>query len=82
MQVRKYTNEFGRFFGEASVLLERNQDTTEHVDLPRMIYLEDEDCFIPAFFKGAPQICYHCRRAGHIRKEYQELAKIQAFYNQ
>jgi hypothetical protein len=79
MQVRKYTNEFGRFFGEASVLLERSQDSKEYAELPRMIYLEDEDCFIPAFFQGAPQICYHCRRAGHIRKECQELAKLQCY---
>ncbi|KAH8547673.1 hypothetical protein BGW37DRAFT_470767 [Umbelopsis sp. PMI_123] len=79
MQVRKYTNEFGRFFGETSVLLERSQDSKEYAELPRMIYLEDEDCFIPAFFQGAPQICYHCRRAGHIRKECQELAKLQCY---
>jgi Zinc knuckle len=70
---------FGRYFGEATMLLERNQDYNEYAELPRMIYLEDEDCFIPAFFQGAPQICFHCRRAGHIRKECQELAKIQCY---
>ena len=79
MQVRKYTNEYGRFFGEASVLLERQQDPKEYAELPRMIYMEDEDCFIPAFFQGAPQICFHCRRAGHIRKDCSELAKIQCY---
>ncbi|KAH8555042.1 hypothetical protein BGW37DRAFT_464774 [Umbelopsis sp. PMI_123] len=79
MQVRKYTSQFGRFFGEASVLLERSQDSKEYAELPRMIYLEDEDCFIPAFFQGVPQICYHCRRAGHIRKECKELAKLQCY---
>ncbi|KAH8553096.1 hypothetical protein BGW37DRAFT_550443 [Umbelopsis sp. PMI_123] len=57
----------------------RSQDSNEYAELPRMIYLEDEDCFIPAFFQGAPQICYHCRRAGHIRKECQELAKLQCY---
>ncbi|KAG2172121.1 hypothetical protein INT44_004743 [Umbelopsis vinacea] len=79
MQVRKYTNEFGRFFGEASVLLERNQDSNESAELPRRIFMEDEDCFIPAFFQGAPQVCFHSRRAGHIRKDCQELARIQCY---
>lgn len=41
--------------------------------------MEDEDCYVPAFFQGAPQICFHCRRAGHIRQECQELAKIQCY---
>jgi hypothetical protein len=78
LQIRNYTNSFGRFFGEASVILNRDEEI--HNDYPilsRMIYLESQDMYIPATYQGAPKICFHCRLAGHVRKDFPEVAVIQ-----
>src|ERR1700731_3730054 len=44
-----------------------------------MIYLEQEDIYIPATYQGAPKICFHCRIAGHERKDCPELASLQCY---
>lgn len=80
LQIRKYTNSFGRFFGEASVILNRDEEThKDYAILSRMIYLESQDLEIPATYQGAPKICFHCRLAGHVRKDCRELAAIQCY---
>jgi len=81
-QIRKYTDHNGRFFGEASVIIERadEHDMSECLpELARMIYLEKEDVYIPATYQGAPKICFHCRKAGHERKACPDLASIQCY---
>lgn len=49
LQIGKYTNFFGRFFGEASVILNRKEDTQhKYAELSRMIFLENQDqIFLP-----------------------------------
>lgn len=51
----------------------------DYLELSRMIYLENQDVCIPATYEGAPKICYHCRVAGHERKDCPDLAYIQCF---
>ena len=81
LQIRKYTNSFGKFCGEASVILDRGDDLEDEMypELSRMIFLEEEDIYISASYQGAPRICFHCRIAGHERQECPELASVQCF---
>jgi hypothetical protein len=67
--------------GETSIILDRADGNTvhEYLDLSRMIYLEDNDTYIPATYQGAPKVCFHCRIAGHERKYCPELASIQCY---
>jgi Zinc knuckle len=44
-----------------------------------MVYLDKEDIYIPATYKGAPKVCYQCRVAGHMRQECPELANVQCY---
>ncbi|CAO3669182.1 unnamed protein product [Umbelopsis vinacea] len=81
LQIRKYTNTFGKFCDEVSVILDRGDDMEEdtYPELSRMIFLEDEDIYIPASYQGAPKICFHCRAAGHERQDCPELASVKCF---
>ncbi|GAB5592881.1 hypothetical protein Unana1_07781 [Umbelopsis nana] len=57
LQVRKYTESLGRFLGEASIILDRDDGNTvhEYLDLSRMVYLEDDDTYVPATYQDAPK---------------------------
>ena len=49
LHIRKYTNSYGRVFGEASVILDRGEESQkDYAELSRMIYLEKQDVYIPA----------------------------------
>jgi hypothetical protein len=81
LQIRKYTDVNGRFFGEASVILDRGEEKEgkDLAELARMIYLEPEDVYMSATYQGAPKVCFHCRLAGHERQECPELASLQCY---
>ncbi|CAO3621822.1 unnamed protein product [Cunninghamella echinulata] len=59
----------GYFEGEVSVLLNRSSKTGKYEPLQRMLFLSAWDRYLPAYFKGAPKVCNHCRKTGHIKKE-------------
>jgi hypothetical protein len=80
LQIRKYVNVHDRFYGEASVILDRGEeDTSKYEDLTRFVFLEESNVCVPATFQGAPKVCYHCRSVGHERRDCPELASLQCF---
>ncbi|KAI9304950.1 hypothetical protein BJ944DRAFT_240098 [Cunninghamella echinulata] len=44
-----------------------------------MLFLSAWDRYLPAYFKGAPKVCNHCRKTGHIKKECPALADIKCY---
>lgn len=44
-----------------------------------MINIERLDKYIPATYKGVPKVCFHCRLAGHKKKDRLELQNIQCY---
>lgn len=38
------------------------------------------ELYIPASFKEAPPVCYHCRQAGHVNATCPSLANTQCFH--
>jgi hypothetical protein len=70
-QVHIYTDSNGCFLGEASGTSTGqlvDEDMSEGLpELSRMIFFESEGLYILAY-QGASKICFHCRKAGHERK--------------
>jgi hypothetical protein len=80
VQLKRYTKD-GFFEGEAVAILDcSNTDGKEYQRLDRMLYLMEWDLYIPASFKGAPPVCYHCRQAGHVKATCPSLANTQCFH--
>lgn len=70
MQIRKYVNIHGGSYGEASIILDRGEESTSiYEELTRFIYLEGNNVCVPATFQDAPKICYHYRSVGQERRE-------------
>ncbi|CAO3647619.1 unnamed protein product [Cunninghamella echinulata] len=67
------------FEGEISVLLNRSSKTGSYELLQRMLFLSAWDRYLPAYFKGAPKVCNHCRKTGHIKKECPALADLKCY---
>ena len=77
--IRKYKSR-GFYEGQVSVLLDLTTvQGTEYQPLSKMIYLESWDVLVPASYRGAPPVCYHCRQAGHIKKDCPRLKSIECF---
>lgn len=77
--VKKYKSR-GFYEGQVSVLLDLTAiDGKEYQPLSKMVYLESWDVLVPASYRGAPPVCYHCRQAGHIRKDCPTLKAIECF---
>ncbi|ORX42422.1 hypothetical protein DM01DRAFT_1387343 [Hesseltinella vesiculosa] len=88
MQISKYTR--GGFFeGEVSVLLDRSsaakpstgdevsiEEESRFLPLSRMMYLTQWDVTAPVRYRGAPKLCFHCRRTDHQIKDCPKWAEV------
>jgi hypothetical protein len=66
------------FIGAATVLLDIDDSKREQKfePLQRMLYLDVWEKYVPANFKGAPPVCYHCRQSGHLKRDCPIMAQI------
>ncbi|KAI8327637.1 hypothetical protein BC941DRAFT_259914, partial [Chlamydoabsidia padenii] len=69
----------GVFEGAITVLLDTNEEHGAVEPLQRMLYMQDWDIYLPATFKGAPPVCYHCRQSRHLKKDCQVLASLKCY---
>lgn len=77
--IKKYRSR-GFYEGQISVLLDLTPvQGKEYQPLSKMVYLESWDVLVPASYRGAPPVCYHCRQAGHIRKDCPKLKAMECF---
>ncbi|GAB5592604.1 hypothetical protein Unana1_07504 [Umbelopsis nana] len=80
VQLKRFTKD-GFFEGEAAAILDCSpMNGKEYQKLDRMLYVMEWDLHVPASFKGAPPICYHCRQAGHVKATCPSLARIICFH--
>jgi Zinc knuckle len=80
VQLKRFTKD-GFFEGEAAAILDCSpMNGKEYQKLDRMLYLMEWDLHVPASFKGAPPVCYHCRQAGHVKATCPSLARIICFH--
>jgi hypothetical protein len=75
----RLTKNSGFFEGNLSVLMDVQERKEQREPLQRMLYLSEWNKYIPASFRGAPPICYHCRQSNHLKANCPVLADIKCF---